>query len=210
MRGPLAHPYVLTKLRLAHKLAFLPHKQYEHASRKIDEVGRILGAWGKAEMKDEMTKRPVRIYVDTSVFGGAFDQEFREASRVFFGMARSGEFTLVISSTVSDELRDAPEPVRTFFRELGAYIEVAEIDSAALELQAAYLDAHVVGPRWDADALHVAVATVSGCQAVVSWNFKHIVNFRRIPLYNGVNMVHGFSAMAIHTPQEVVFYDDET
>ncbi len=34
-------------LRLAHKLAFLPHKQYEHASRKIDEVGRMLGAWEK-------------------------------------------------------------------------------------------------------------------------------------------------------------------
>ncbi len=36
-------------LRLAHKMAFLPHKQYEHASRKIDEVGRMLGAWSKAE-----------------------------------------------------------------------------------------------------------------------------------------------------------------
>jgi hypothetical protein len=35
-------------LRLAHKMAFLPHKQYEHASRKIDEVGRMLGAWGKS------------------------------------------------------------------------------------------------------------------------------------------------------------------
>ena len=34
-------------LRLSHTMAFLPHKQYEHASRKIDEVGRMLGAWGK-------------------------------------------------------------------------------------------------------------------------------------------------------------------
>jgi hypothetical protein len=44
---------LLTKLRLllrlAHTLAFLPHKQYEHASRKIDEVGRMLGAWGKVD-----------------------------------------------------------------------------------------------------------------------------------------------------------------
>jgi len=44
---------LLTKLRLllrlAHTLAFLPHKQYEHASRKIDEVGRMIGAWGKAD-----------------------------------------------------------------------------------------------------------------------------------------------------------------
>ncbi len=35
-------------LRIAHKLAFLPNRQYEHASRIIDEVGRMLGAWKKA------------------------------------------------------------------------------------------------------------------------------------------------------------------
>ncbi len=37
-------------LRIAHNLTFLPHKQYEYASRQIDEVGRMLGAWGKAEV----------------------------------------------------------------------------------------------------------------------------------------------------------------
>ena len=147
-----------------------------------------------------MLKRPMRVYVDTSVFGGAFDAEFQEASLNFFDMVRSGEFRLVISSTVSDELRDAPEAVRVFFRELGSYVEVAEIDPAAIELQAAYLAAHIVGPRWDADALHVAVATVSGCPAIVSWNFKHIVNSRRIALYNEVNLAHGYAAIAIHTP----------
>ena len=63
-------------------------------------------------------------------------------------MVRSGEFSPVISSAFSDELRDAPEPVRAFFHDLGLYVEVAEIDFAALELQAAYLDAHVVGPQF--------------------------------------------------------------
>ncbi len=154
-------------------------------------------------------KKPMRVYVDTSVFGGAFDKEFEEASRIFFDMARSGKISLVISSTVSDELLDAPEAVRAFFRGLAAHIEVAEIDSAAFDLQAAYLEARIVGTRWDADALHVAVATVAECRAIVSWNFKHIVNFRRIPLYNGVNLGRGFPPIAIHTPQEVVSYDDE-
>ena len=154
-------------------------------------------------------QRPMRVYVDTSVFGGAFDKEFEEASRVFFDMARSGEFVLVISSTVSDELQDAPERVRAFYRELAGQIEVAEIDSVGFDLQTAYLHAHVVGPRWEADALHVAVATVEECRAIVSWNFKHIVNFRRIPLYNGVNMAHGFPPIGIHTPQELISYDDE-
>jgi len=41
-------------LRIAHNLTFLPHKQYEYASRQIDEVGRMLGAWGKAGEKAEV------------------------------------------------------------------------------------------------------------------------------------------------------------
>ncbi|MBI4560164.1 MAG: PIN domain-containing protein [Candidatus Hydrogenedentes bacterium] len=151
----------------------------------------------------------MRVYADTSVFGGVFDEEFQKPSRVFFDMVRAGNFSLVVSTTVADELRDAPEPVRAYYRELAKYLEVAEIDAAALDLQAAYLNAHVVASQWDADAQHVAVATVSGCQAIVSWNFRHIVNFRRIPLYNGVNMLHGFPVIAIHTPQEVILYEDE-
>jgi hypothetical protein len=65
--------------------------------------------------------------------------------------------------------------------------------------------AQVVGPKWQAYALHVAVATVSGCRAIVSWNLKHIVNYRRIPLYNGVNQMRGYGGpMAIHTPPELI------
>lgn len=154
-------------------------------------------------------QKPMRVYVDTSVFGGAFDGEFQEATHNFFDLVRSGVFHAVISPTVSDELRDAPEPVRIFFHELGPYLEMTAIGPVAIELQAAYLEARIVGARWEVDALHVAVATVSSCQAIVSWNFKHLVNFRRISLYNGVNAAQGFSAIAIHTPQEVLFYDDE-
>ena len=83
-----------------------------------------------------------------------------------------------------------------------------EIAPSALELQTAYLDAGVVGPKWDTDALHVAVATVSRCRAIVSWNFKHIVHTKRIPLYNKVNEEHGFSAIAIHTPKEAFYHGD--
>ena len=54
-----------------------------------------------------------------------------------------------------------------------------------------------------------AIATVSACAAIVSWNFKHIVNFARIPLYNGINLSNGYSAIAIHTAQEVSLHEDE-
>ncbi len=57
------------------------------------------------------------------------------------------------------------------------------------------------------DALHVAIATVSSCSLIVSWNFKHIVHFDKIKLYNAVNILKGFSEIAIFSPLEVISYE---
>jgi len=156
-----------------------------------------------------MASRPIRVYADTSVYGGAFDEEFGEPSRLFFDEVRAGRFRLVISPLVRNELRDAPEPVRALLAKVRINAEVADATDETLRLQQAYLTARIVGAKWEADALHVAIATVSGCPVIVSWNFKHIVNFERIPLYNGVNMSKGYGAIAIHTPQEVIVHEDE-
>lgn len=53
------------------------------------------------------------------------------------------------------------------------------------------------------------MATVLDCWTIVSWNFKHIVHARKIPLYNGVNRAQGYKEIAIHTPQEVIEYEEE-
>lgn len=73
----------------------------------------------------------------------------------------------------------------------------------------AYMEARIVGERWRTDTLHVAIATTEDCRAIVSWNFRHIVHFQKIPLYNAVNLANGYGAIAIHTPQEVVRYEEE-
>ena len=45
-----------------------------------------------------------------------------------------------------------------------------------------------MGPASSNDAAHIAVATVSNVDLVVSWNFKHIVHFEKIGGYEGVNL----------------------
>ena len=60
-----------------------------------------------------------------------------------------------------------------------------------------------------ADALHVALAAISHCPALVSWNCKHIVHFGKIPRYNAVNVALGYSPLGIHTPAEVIAYEED-
>ena len=143
------------------------------------------------------------------MFGGVFDEMFALPSRAFFEQVRENRFELVSSALIVDELADAPEKVRRFFRELADHIQVAEISGEAVQLRDAYLAAGIVGPTSRDDAQHVALATVLDCWTIVSWNFRHIVHARKIPMHNGINKGNGYKEIAIHTPQEVMEYEDE-
>jgi len=154
-------------------------------------------------------KQPMRVYADTSVFGGTQDDIFEEASNLFFEQVRKGHFQLVVSGLVEQELRHAPPEVQAIFNELLPMVEVVEESKAALSLQQAYLDNGVVTPKWSDDALHVALASISECTVIVSWNFKHIVNLKRISLYNAISMLHGYRSIEIRSPIEVLDNDEQ-
>ena len=149
----------------------------------------------------------IRVYADTSVFGGAFDEEFQTASRAFFDQVRSGRFKLITSALVQEEVEPAPSQVRELFNELLDIVDVVEILEAALNLKDMYVETGIVTPQWNDDALHVAIATVASCSLIVSWNFKHIVHFEKIPLYNAVNTLKGYGNIGIFSPLEVIQYE---
>ena len=145
-----------------------------------------------------------RIYTDTSVLGGCEDDEFRDPSRRLLEAFVSGELTLVLSELVLRELEAAPEHVRMVVgRVPDMHVEALRLSREAEELAAAYIEEGAIGVRMRADALHIALATVARVDVLVSWNFKHIVNLRRIHAYNGVNLKVGYPILEIRTPREV-------
>ncbi|MCI0691304.1 hypothetical protein L0337_04765 [candidate division KSB1 bacterium] len=121
---------------------------------------------------------------------------------------KNGQFTLVTSAVVQEEIAPAPQEVKDFFGTMLPHAEIVDIVEEALKLRQAYLDAKIVSAKYSNDALHVALATVSDCPIIVSWNFKHIVHYQKIPLYNAVNILHGYNQISIYSPLEVMKYDD--
>jgi hypothetical protein len=75
-------------------------------------------------------------------------------------------------------------------------------------LQQQYISAGIVTEKSTEDALHVAIASVAKCDLIVSWNFKHIVHFEKIPKYNAVNVLNGYGQIGIYSPLEIIKYDD--
>jgi predicted nucleic acid-binding protein len=156
-----------------------------------------------------MTMPPIRVYADTSVFGGVFDVEFEEASREFFAQVVEGRFRLVASAVVDREIRPAPVQVQVLFAALLPLADIVPVTAEAEGLAWAYIEAGAVTADSQEDALHVAPATVHGCQLVVSWDFRHLVHFTRSPVFRRVNIERGYAPIAIHSPLEVIQYDDE-
>ena len=145
-----------------------------------------------------------RIYTDTSVLGGCEDEEFRGPSRRLLAAFAAGDLTLVLSELTLRELESAPEGVRSVLALVpAAHIEALALSPEAEELAAAYIADGAIGERMRADALHIALATIARVDVLVSWNFKHVVNLKRIHAYNAVNLKRGCPLLEIRTPREV-------
>lgn len=77
-------------------------------------------------------KKLIRVYVDTSVIGGCFDDEFAEWSDKLFRDFQAGNFKPVISEVVVAEIGPAPAEVLQKYSELLSYNpELVEISREA-------------------------------------------------------------------------------
>jgi len=147
----------------------------------------------------------VRIYVDTSVIGGYFEQEFQKYTEQLISKILKGDFTAVISDLTLAELGEAPLVVRNLAdRIISENAEFVLAGEADRELAEKYLKERVVSPKSHSDALHIAIATINRVDVLVSWNFKHIVNLTRIRQYNSVNLKYGYSLIEIRNPMEII------
>ncbi|MFM2192673.1 MAG: hypothetical protein RLZZ118_1630 [Bacteroidota bacterium] len=150
-----------------------------------------------------------RLYFDTSVFGGVFDEEFEEISTLLFEKIRLGVITCVYSDLSIAELSNAPENVKIHFNNLPKEnLEFVEVTEDAFKLAEQYLEEKVVGRTSADDCRHIATATINKVDYLVSWNFKHIVNVFRIRGYNSVNLKNGYIQLDIRSPKEIVNYED--
>ena len=150
-----------------------------------------------------------RFYLDTSVWGGIFDKEFEQETILFFDMVKTEQILCLYSDITENELMKAPERIHTFFENFPYELkEKVEITPEALTLAKTYVQENVVGKTSFNDCVHIATATVHRADILVSWNFKHIVNVYRARSYNAVNMKMGYPLLNIHSPKEIVGYEN--
>jgi predicted nucleic acid-binding protein len=155
----------------------------------------------------------MRLYLDTSVIGAMSDEEMPERIRITRALLDSiveGKHTGIISNIVLEEIDRCHEELK---KKLVSEIQAVPVlviseNEYSADLLETYEKEGFIRKGARLDLRHLAVATVSGVDAVVSWNFRDIVNIRTRRAVHAVNLRLGYPLIEIVSPEEVIEYEE--
>ena len=105
--------------------------------------------------------RTPTLYLDTSVLGGYFDDEWKEPTRELWRQMEAGQWRFQSSTIAFDELTNAPKNVRELCRETFDPGALVALTSEMEQLATQYIENAVLTPKYTDDARHVAACTVA-------------------------------------------------
>lgn len=156
----------------------------------------------------------IRLYLDTSVFNHLFHDDVPERQaatvRFFERQVRPGRCISHISYVVLAEIRQSRDDARredllTAIADYSPhFIDETFRPEEVARLAEHYIASGVLARRHLRDALHVAIATVYGADALASWNFRHMVNVSKEAMFRNANAEAGYHRLLrFVTPEEV-------
>jgi predicted nucleic acid-binding protein len=154
--------------------------------------------------------RKQRLYLDTSVISYLDQQDSPEKMEIthkFWEKVHNDDYDVVISEVVDEELAGCEENKRDVLikylneiRHRKIIIGETEKDIAECIIENGILTRE----KSYSDCLHIAAAITSGCNTILSWNFKHIVNPRTIDGIKIVSIKSGYPEISIYSPESFI------
>lgn len=149
----------------------------------------------------------MRTYVETSVisaheFG---DEVLRVLTKKFFNFVTRREYKLFSSDVTLTEVEKGNKLTqRKMLRVIKLYeLQILQLNEEALILADQYIKRQVFPAKASLDAQHIAIASVSRMDVLVSWNLKHIVNLHTKLKVKEINSQLGYIVPNIIRPDEM-------
>lgn len=129
--------------------------------------------------------RKPKVYLDTSVISHLDADDAPENMKdtlVLWEELTAGKYEIIISNVTLMELRRCSEPKLSKILDKLSEIKYEHFDEndETRALTGQYLNYGVLGKNSAVDLRHISVASVTNCNYIVSWNFKHFVNVKTI------------------------------
>lgn len=150
----------------------------------------------------------MRIYIDTSVINGLYaqDAEIKASTKNFFDFVRKSNSVLYSADLLVKEIDQTPQEKRRneLKKALAEYnVQFLPLSEEIEKFANLYISEKIIPRRYLPDAIHIATASIHNIQALVSWNFEHIVKLKTKVEINRINREHGYPQIDISSPEEV-------
>lgn len=157
--------------------------------------------------------KKTKLYLDTSVPSFLFaddSPEKRDVTTQFWEILKLGLYEIVISDILLTEISRSETPSSQELENKLAEIvvEIIAVNEDIFSLAQKYIEEGIIPQKYQDDALHIALATFNEADALISWNFKHMVKLKTIRGVNGINRMLGFKELEILTPQSWIQEDN--
>lgn len=149
--------------------------------------------------------RKLKVYLDTSVVSYLSQEDAPERMKDTLKLWKdfvNGNYSIYLSQVTMDEIGKCSEPKRSLLYDYLSDIEYTklEINAEVVELAQKIIDMGILKPKSFDDCQHIAAAVVNGCDCIISWNFKHIVNIKTIRGVRAITNLEGYKGIDIINP----------
>jgi len=156
-----------------------------------------------------MNERKTKIYLDTSVISHLDAPETPEKMRDTLRLwekIQAGEYEVVLSEVVFIELSRCLEPKRSLLADSLKEIKYERVESSdkVVALAGKFVDFGILREKSLNDCRHIAAALLSGCDIIVSWNFKHMVCAKTVRGAREIAAKGGYNDIMIFTPSTLI------
>lgn len=147
----------------------------------------------------------LKVYLDTSVISHLLQEDVPEKmsdTRKLWKMFKDGKYEVYLSTVTLGEVSDCPEPKRSkmydYLKEIN-YTPI-EITDDMSDIAQQIVDMGILTKKSYDDCQHIAAAVICGCDCIISWNFKHIVNIKTIRGVRAITNLKGYKPIEIINP----------
>ena len=119
---------------------------------------------------------------------------------------KKGQYEVYISDVVVYEIKKCSMEKREILLDYLDQIEynIIETDENTVSLAEKFIDFGVLKRKSYDDCRHIAAAVLAGCDIIISWNFKHIVNVKTIQGVKAVTTYEGYKDLMIYPPSALL------
>jgi len=153
-------------------------------------------------------KPKLKVYLDSTIPNYAFNKhtpEKQQAALGLFNLINKKKVKAFISQVVVNEISNTPDvKKRQQILKILENCHILKLNLKTYNLAQIYIKKKIIPAKNFNDAQHIAIATVYKLNALISYNFEHIIRLKTVKAINQLNKQLGYQEINLVIPEAIL------